>query len=215
MAVYAGQYGPNGLEFPDGGRAVMQPIQILDLDSEPAVLYLDRNRSGLADNPVMTDEYGNLLFYADPGFYRISTSAGVSDIIPVYPDPFEVTAGSETAASITVSRTTSGALSGHRLVVPMDNGQVEYADATVLDHHEKPVWLTTGAWGPGVNANLLAIGEVEEPSWTWSPDSPIWLGANGALTQTIPLGAMFIRKVAEVISPTAIYFAPQQPIVVS
>jgi hypothetical protein len=106
-----------------------------------------------------------------------------------------------------VQLVTSTALSGHRLVVPRDDGKAEYADCATAAHISRPVWLTTGAWDSGVTATLVAQGIVTEPTWSWTPGQPIWLGLNGVLTQTIPGGALFIRRVAEVIDATTIEFS--------
>lgn len=106
-----------------------------------------------------------------------------------------------------VQRITAQALSGHRLVTPLDDGTVDYADATNAAHMSRPLFLTTGAWGTGVTADLVSAGPVSEPTWSWTPGQPIWLGVNGALTQTIPVGAAFVRRVAEVIDATTIEFS--------
>lgn len=105
-----------------------------------------------------------------------------------------------------VQRVTAQALSGHRLVAPLNNGTIDYADCTTAAHMNRPVWLTTGAWAAGVTATVVAAGPVTEPTWNWTPGQPIWLGLNGALTQTIPPTALFVRRVAKVIDATTIEF---------
>lgn len=112
-----------------------------------------------------------------------------------------------------MQRTTAAALSGHRVVTPLNDGTVNYADATNPAHAARPVWLTTGAWNSGVLATLTAAGVVSEPSWSWTPGQPIYLGTNGALTQTQAPGAAFVLIVAEVIDATTIEFRPQVPII--
>jgi hypothetical protein len=114
-----------------------------------------------------------------------------------------------------VERVTAAALSGHKLVVPLDDGTVNYGDSSNILHANRPVWLTTGAWGSGVTATLVAAGPVTEPSWNWTPGLPIWLGLNGALTQTIPVSAVFARQVARVINATTLEFTTQQPIMLA
>lgn len=103
-------------------------------------------------------------------------------------------------------------LGGHRLVVPRDSGEVEYADCTDPDHVNRPVWLTTAAWPAGALVNLVAFGEVEEGSWAWTPGAPLLVGANGLPVHTLPSGAVFSRRVAEPVTPTTIWFDPAQPI---
>lgn len=212
--MFAGQYGPEAIEYPDWGHASDAPVLVLTQGSTPAVLYSDRNRASVIDNPIYTDDKGNLRFYAEPGFYRISTGDGsVSLEVTVYPDPFESVEGSSVAETVRVDCQTSQILSGHKLVVPMDDGRVEYADAYNPDHAGRPILLTLGSWGSDVLANLHAYGPASEPSWNWTAGNPIYLGADGAPVQSIPIGAAFIRRVAEVISSSTIMFCPQQSIV--
>ena len=91
--IYAGHYGPSGLEFPDGGHAVLHPVQVLagHLGSSPATLYKDRYRVELDSNPVMTDSLGNLSFYAEPGRYRLVIGSYTIPVT-VADDPDEPTA---------------------------------------------------------------------------------------------------------------------------
>lgn len=103
-------------------------------------------------------------------------------------------------------------LGGHRLVVPRDDGTVEYADATNQAHLNRPIWLTTSAWAAGATATLTAVGAVVEPAWAWTPGAPLLLGASGLMTHTLPGGAQFVRRVALPSAPSAIWFSPDQPI---
>lgn len=135
---------------------------------------------------------------------------GAPVILVATPGPPGVAGQSE---RLTLERTTSYALSGQRAVTTDDAGALVYASSGDLDHLSRPVWLTTGAWGPAVVATLTAEGQVTEPSWSWTPGEPIWLGINGVLTQTIPPGSLFIRELAEVIDPQSIVFRPESPIV--
>lgn len=112
-----------------------------------------------------------------------------------------------------VTRLAAQILSGHRVVVPLDDGSVAYADATNIAHVNRPVWMTTGSWSAGWAAALVTAGPITEGSWAWSPGL-VYLGANGSLTQSIPADAAFIRVVAEVISSTSIMFNPRPPIAI-
>jgi hypothetical protein len=71
MAMLAGQYGPTGLEYPDGRHAVGVYITVYAEDGTPAVLYVNSQKSGVAPNPVTTDALGNLMFFAEPGSYTL------------------------------------------------------------------------------------------------------------------------------------------------
>ncbi|MBK8246291.1 MAG: hypothetical protein IPK85_02610 [Gemmatimonadetes bacterium] len=87
--VLAGQYGPEGLEFPDGRPARNTPVLVQRLDGVPAALYADKERTTTAANPVTTDSYGNVSFLAAPGEYRLVVNGAILPIlVPVHPlDP--------------------------------------------------------------------------------------------------------------------------------
>lgn len=132
--------------------------------------------------------------------------------LPVPPGPGDFTS---IDSEDVVHRTTAAALSGHMLVAPLDDGTVDYADCATLQHINRPIWLTTRSWSSGVVATLLFEGTIVEPSWTWTPGTPIFLGLNGVMTQTVPDGAMFSRQVATVIDATTIEFSVQPPIMLA
>lgn len=218
MTLLAGQYGPDGIEAPDGKHAINTPVTVLDSNGDPAVLYADRHKSALAVNPTFTDSFGNLLFWADPGYYSMSVgnSQALQNVV-VYPDPLEPPSLPPGLADsdLTVERLTATTLSGHSCVTTDDIGALVYADCSDTSQVSRPFWMTTGAWSSGVLAQVLIEGVVTEPSWNWIVGNPIWLGLNGQLTQSIPPEAVFIRQLAEVIEPNTIAFRANQPIVLA
>jgi hypothetical protein len=212
MTIYAGRYGPEGIEYPDGTHAVNRAVTVYVIDGDtPAVLFTNRDRTEIADNPVYTDDLGNLVFWTNPGDYLCEVDEGHQFIVQVSKDPFE--SAEEGSVDLEINRVAAITLSGHKLVTTNDDGTVRYADASDLDDCLRPIWLTTSAWLEGALTTLTVQGIVVEPTWNWTPGSLIWLGLNGQLTQTIPPEAAFVRRVAEVIEPTIISFRPEMPIV--
>lgn len=68
----ASQFGPEPLEYTTGGPIANQPIYVrLRGSLALAELFADAEESASADNPVMTDASGNLVFFADPGYYDL------------------------------------------------------------------------------------------------------------------------------------------------
>ncbi len=92
MKTYAGQYGPEGIERPDGSHAILSPIAIKTLGGSPVTLYADRFRLEEVSNPVETDELGNLQFFAEPGQYLMQIGEW-SKVIMVPEDPSEPDTG--------------------------------------------------------------------------------------------------------------------------
>lgn len=105
----------------------------------------------------------------------------------------------------------STALGGHRVVVLNASEQLEYADNTNLTHADKVLGLTTGAVGSGSTVAIRYLGEMVEPSWSWTLNSPIFLGTNGLLTQTRPTApGSFVLQVAFPISATKVFIDIKQ-----
>lgn len=104
-------------------------------------------------------------------------------------------------------------LSGHRVVTPLPDGTVTYADNTTAAHLHAALWVTMGAAATGTSVDVLLYGVVTEPSWSWLP-GPLYLGANGLLTQTPPStpSALFLTPLGAATSPTSVCFDPQTSI---
>lgn len=113
-----------------------------------------------------------------------------------------------------IKATSDTLLSGHRAIV-IDNGVARYADPTDLGDVWRPLHLTMGAMSPGVETDVLALGEIEEAGWSWAPGVPLYVGLNGVLQATEPVGQVWTRIVALTNDATSIYFNPNDPIVVA
>jgi hypothetical protein len=115
---------------------------------------------------------------------------------------------------VTVTKTAGTALSGQRVVRPRADGAVIYADPSdAVGFGAGPWWLTQGAVLSGAATELLAEGEITEPSWSWTPGARLFLGAAGTLSTTPPVVPARMIQVAVAVAGTIIYFDPQVPIV--
>lgn len=56
--------------------------------------------------------------------------------------------------------------------------------------------------------NVVRQGLMTEPAWTWTPDAPIFIAANGVLTQTLPSAGNPVRRIGWAISATEINLDP-------
>lgn len=92
--------------------------------------------------------------------------------------------------------TAAEALGGNRAVT-VDG---YHATPATLD---KLIGITTGAVSLGEDATVVRWGIMTEPSWTWTADQPIFVGAAGVLTQTPPVSGT-VRRIAWAVSPTQI-----------
>jgi hypothetical protein len=102
--------------------------------------------------------------------------------------------------------TASRPLSGHRVVTALPDGSLDYASNDDPAHLAAPLWITTTAAGTGDEVAFVVVGPVTEPSWNWTP-GPVYLGANGVLTQTPPTApaAVFLAQIGFATSLTTLF----------
>lgn len=121
--------------------------------------------------------------------------------------PIGPSGGSATSA---VSDTPIG---GHRFVYFDSAHNAKYASNDVLTHAAKVVGMTLGATNAGDVINVLRSGAITEPSWSWVVDQPVFLGANGLMTQTQPEApALFSLIVGFPITATTLFISIREPI---
>ena len=119
------------------------------------------------------------------------------------------------AGGSALSVTAGQDIGGHRLVLLNAQGDAIYADARQLSHAEVVVGLTVFAAVQGQSIDIVRAGIVEEPSWSWVADQPVYLGLDGVPTQTLPPGALFGLVVGFPIAPTRLFMSIKPPIVFS
>jgi len=119
-----------------------------------------------------------------------------------------------TSSQIRLTGIAESSLSGHRAVTQNSDGTIRYADNATIEHLHAPIWLTTGATAPGDLADLLAYGPIHEVSWSWNT-GPIYLGANGLITQIIPTapGALFLAQIGVATGATSAWIDRRSSIV--
>lgn len=105
-------------------------------------------------------------------------------------------------------------LSGHRMVTLDESGAAIYASNSNLGHANRVVGMTTNAAVPGDQVTIQKFGELTEPSWNWQLDKPVYLAADGFLTQEPPTQpAKFSLVVGFPISANTVFINLQLPII--
>jgi hypothetical protein len=110
---------------------------------------------------------------------------------------------------VVIQCTAGEALGGHRVVVLNAVAEAVYASNAVPAHLHKVLGLTTGAEILGAVATVQTGGEMVEPTWAWTLDTPIFLGTNGLLTQVEPTTG-FSLVVAFPITATKVFIKIQE-----
>lgn len=107
------------------------------------------------------------------------------------------------AASRKLIVTSIGPLSAHIVVYASDAGVVA-ADKDTLESQDRILGVTINAVsGAGQDVEIIGIGRITDPSFSFTP-GPIWLGDNGALTQTKPTVGLLVQ-VATAVTSTSIF----------
>ena len=117
-------------------------------------------------------------------------------------------------AGNTIEIPASGAIGGHRVVI-LEGDTAAYASNTTLSHHLKVFGITENAAASGSTLSVMRTGKMTEPSWSWTLDSPIFLGVDGSLTQTPPTHptALFSLVVGFPLSATSLFVALREPVI--
>jgi hypothetical protein len=136
------------------------------------------------------------------------TEKSVVEVVAVGPQGPQGPAGDV----VSIVRVAGEALGGHRVVIvdPADE-KAYYADNTNAAHRYTTAGITSSAAAEGGSVPILRSGELEESSWAWTPNLPIFQATDGLMTQTPPT-AGFLRVVATPASPTKIFISIHQPI---
>ncbi|WP_423454247.1 hypothetical protein [Ottowia sp. VDI28] len=101
-------------------------------------------------------------------------------------------------------------IGGHSAVACNAGGLLVPADSTVYAHLGAVVGLVQNAYVPGDLAEVKAGYPLEHAGWTWTP-GPVYVGAAGQLTQTLPLGAIFVQVIGFALSATRVLIDLQPP----
>jgi len=123
-------------------------------------------------------------------------------------------AGDPVVSLAPLTKVADGALSGHRIIRATGPDTAGYASADDEAHADDVLGMTTGAAASGASVTYVAEGEVIEPSWAWTPLEPLYLAADGLMTQVSPSStdAAFSLVVGFATGPTSARIRIETPI---
>ena len=105
-------------------------------------------------------------------------------------------------------------VSGHTAVALGADGLLIYADCTNPAHIGAVQGVIANAYGAGDLAVVQTDFDLTHAGWTFAT-GPVFVGATGALVQTLPMGAVFAQVVGYALAPTRIRIDVQPPIVLT
>jgi hypothetical protein len=109
--------------------------------------------------------------------------------------------------------TAFSAVNGHRAVVEVAPNQCANADTSIESHGNLFVGIALQAALAGHPVNIVFEGLLTEPSWSWTAEQPVFVGALGVLTQTPPQPPeKFSICVGVAVTPTDLQVQLEPPI---
>lgn len=123
-------------------------------------------------------------------------------------------AGNPVVSLAPLLKVADGALSGHRIIRATGPSTAGYASALDATHADDVLGMTTGAAASGADVPYVTDAEVSEPSWAWVPLEPLYLAADGFMTQASPssVDATFSLVVGFATGPTTARIRVETPI---
>lgn len=112
----------------------------------------------------------------------------------------EIESGGLVPLNVDVSLTAGVNLSALRAVTTDANGNAVYA-SNDTKNNAVVVGLTSAAATAGNAVSVRTAGIVEDAVWSWTK-GPVFLGSNGALTQTAPTGGAIIVQIGRALTTT-------------
>jgi len=114
----------------------------------------------------------------------------------------DIESGGIVAANIDTTLTASTSISALRCITTDGSGLAKYATPDTLAN-AVVIGISTTSGIAGDTITVKTTGELSDASWSWTKGA-IYLGANGALTQTAPSGGSIVVHVAKAITATKI-----------
>ena len=114
----------------------------------------------------------------------------------------DIASGGIVPAAIDTTLVASTSLSALRCITTDSSGLAKYATPDSLAN-AVVIGISTTAANTGENITIKTSGQITDASWNWTKGA-IYLGANGALTQTAPTGGSIVVHVAKAITATTL-----------
>lgn len=161
---------------------------VIEVDTESTVTVAEQ-ATDVVDHGQEVTKVVQVAEQGPPGIRGPIGPAGGATLVPVGPSP----------------------ISGHSAVACNANGELIYADCTQAGHLGAVLGVVEHAYSPGDDAEVKTSFPLEHAGWTWAP-GPVYVGAAGQLSQSLPMGALFCQVVGHALSATRVLIDLQPPI---
>ena len=111
-------------------------------------------------------------------------------------------------------RTAPAPLSVGCAVRALAANEVAPANARAIEHLHSVLGVTlTGTTAAGQELVVIRTGEITNSAWSWEPHKPVFLDADGRLTQTFDPTWVFLCVMGVASSATTVVVGVQTPVV--
>lgn len=119
------------------------------------------------------------------------------------------------AAGTSFTRPAAANVSGGKAVTLNAAGECLHANGANALMANSVVGISLNGGAAGADITIITIGgEIEETVWNWQANKPVFLGTDGALTQTAPTSG-YLLVVGVAVGPTRMVVKIQQPIFIA
>lgn len=152
-----------------------------------------------ASTAVVTDSYGATVMVETPSASVVSqgiqgpAGVGGSSVVPYI-------------AGVAISSYTAVTLDA--------SGKLAPADCTDMTQVDRVLGIALQSAQAGGSVNVQLLGEVDFNGWNWTLNAPVFLGRNGALTQTQPTTG-FVQVLGSPITATRLSVWKLAPLVLA
>lgn len=126
-------------------------------------------------------------------------------LVPGPPGPAGPAGGSRT-------RNAGSAVSGHRIVAELADGTFVHADATTAGHANRIAGVSLNAAVSGDPVTAISEGRIEDAALSLTAGLPVFLGLDGALTQSPPAAPAFVLPIGAALAEHVLQVRIGRPI---
>lgn len=117
------------------------------------------------------------------------------------------------AGGVSELRTASEGLGGHRIVRSTGAGTVGYASNANPLHGDDTIGMSANAAVAGQDVAVITAGALTFNGWAWTPGKPVYLAADGLLTQTADMDtAAFVQVIGHASDAQTVFVAIEPPV---
>lgn len=123
--------------------------------------------------------------------------------------------GQGIGAPATTPYVAASTVAAFNAVGPDGAGQLVPCSCDTLSDALRVQGVSLAGAAAGAGVNVQTAGLVTNTGWAFTPNQPVFVGLNGALTQSLPVSAVFSRVVGLAVGATRLLVNLQPPVILT